>query len=599
MRAQWTEAELQKVLAQSEQMLAAITSILIGVDQDGGITIWNAPARRAFGLEREDVMGMRLAECGLSWDWPSVMGAIAECGATQRPARADDVRYVRDGSERFLGITINPVCGHSDVPLGFLLLAADTTERRRTEEALREREATLRRSNSVLQAQQEAGPDGILIVDENRHIVSFNRRFREMWGVPAILTESGDDHRVLSNVLAQMRDPDEFMAKVQHLYEHPTETSRDELHLTDWRVFDRYSGPVAGEDGQHFGRLWYFRDITERKILESQLAQAQKLESIGQLAAGVAHELNTPIQYVGDNARFLQNSFADLTGLLGAYGALADAARSGPVSPALVEEVDAAAESADLEYLLDEIPNAITQSLEGVGRVAAIVRAMKEFSHPGSTHKTAVDLNRAIESTATVARNEWKYVADLVTDFAPDLPPVPCLPGELNQVFLNIIVNAAHAIGDVVGDGAGGKGTITVTTRPVPAEAPSHAEVRIADSGTGIRPEVISKIFDPFFTTKEVGRGTGQGLSIAHGIVVEKHGGTIACESEVGRGTTFIIRLPLAGDGGGADPCSVCGRRGPHPERPPADAAAPAPRVGDGFCRRRRGGPGGAGAGRV
>ena len=442
---------------------------------------------------------------------------------------------------------------------GFCCSPADITERRRTEEALREREATLRRSNSVLQAQQEAGPDGILIVDEGRHIVSFNRRFREMWGVPAGLTEGGDDHRVLSHVLAQMRDPDEFMAKVQHLYEHPTETSRDELHLTDGRVFDRYSGPVAGEDGQHFGRLWYFRDITERKRLESQLTQAQKLESIGQLAAGIAHELNTPIQYVGDNTRFLQDSFADLRGLLRAYGALADAARSGPVPAALVEEVDAAAESADLEYLLDEIPNAITQSLEGVGRVAAIVRAMKEFSHPGTAHKTAVDLNRAIESTATVARNEWKYVADLVTDFDPDLPPVPCLPGELNQVFLNIIVNAAHAIGDVVGDGAGGKGTITVTTRAVPAGAPTHAEIRIADSGTGIRPEILSKIFDPFFTTKEVGRGTGQGLSIAHGIVVEKHGGTIACESEVGRGTTFLIRLPLAGKGAARDPCAVRG----------------------------------------
>ena len=150
--------------------------------------------------------------------------------------------------------------------------------------------------------------------------------------------------------------------------------------------------------------------------------------------------------------------------------------------------MEAAAESADLEYLLDEIPNAIAQSLEGVGRVAAIVRAMKEFSHPGTAHKTAVDLNRAIESTATVARNEWKYVADLVTDFDPDLPPVPCLPGELNQVFLNIIVNAAHAIGDVVGDGAGGKGTITITTRALPAGVPTHAEIRIADTGHGHPP---------------------------------------------------------------------------------------------------------------
>ncbi|MFC1735778.1 sensor histidine kinase, partial [Candidatus Hydrogenedentota bacterium] len=173
--------------------------------------------------------------------------------------------------------------------------------------------------------------------------------------------------------------------------------------------------------------------------------------------------------------------------------------------------------------------------------VASIVRAMKEFSHPGTDEKTAVDLNRAIENTITVARNEWKYVADVNTEFEPDLPLVPCLPGEFNQVILNLLVNAAHAISDVVGDGSSGKGTITITTRA----KGGFAEIEIGDTGGGIPDRARERIFDPFFTTKEVGKGTGQGLAIAHNVIVDKHSGAITFESEEGKGTTFHIRLPL------------------------------------------------------
>jgi signal transduction histidine kinase len=188
-----------------------------------------------------------------------------------------------------------------------------------------------------------------------------------------------------------------------------------------------------------------------------------------------------------------------------------------------------------------EIPKAIQQSLEGVERVATIVRAMKEFSHPGTGQKSAVDLNHAIESTITVARNEWKYVAEVVTHFEPTLPQVPCLAGEFNQVVLNLIINATHAIADVVGDGAKGKGLITITTR----QDKSWAEIRIQDTGAGIPEKIRNRIFEPFFTTKGVGKGTGQGLAISRSVIVDKHGGTIAFESQVGKGTTFIIRLPI------------------------------------------------------
>ena len=275
--------------------------------------------------------------------------------------------------------------------------------------------------------------------------------------------------------------------------------------------------------------------------MEVQLRQALKLESIGQLAAGIAHEINTPTQYIGDNTRFVQDAFKDLLGLLEHYEKLLAANKAGAVSTELVAEVEAAIAKADLSYLTEEIPKAIAQSLQGVERVTKIVRAMKDFSHPGSDEKTPLDLNKAIDSTITVARNEWKYVAELVTDFDPGLPPVPCLPAEFNQVILNLIVNAAHAISDVVGDGSKGKGNIHVSTR----RDGEWVEIRVRDTGTGIPEKARAKIFDPFFTTKAVGKGTGQGLAIAHAVVVEKHGGAISFETETGKGTTFIIRLPL------------------------------------------------------
>ncbi|MBU1676568.1 GAF domain-containing protein [bacterium] len=281
-------------------------------------------------------------------------------------------------------------------------------------------------------------------------------------------------------------------------------------------------------------------DISRRKKLECQLRHAQKLEAIGQLAAGVAHEINTPTQYVSDNTNFLKEVFGEIQPVLKKLGELANADQSRPIPTELIAELRVETERADLDYLTEEIPRAIHQTLEGIERISKIVRAMGEFSHP-SMDKTATDINRGIESTITVAINEWKYVAEIVTELDPQLPLVPCIPGDLNQVVLNMVVNAAHAIADVVGDGSGGKGTITISTRQVD----EWAEIRISDTGTGIPEDIRDRIFHPFYTTKEIGKGTGQGLSIAHAVVVHKHQGTLTVESEVGKGTTFLIRLPM------------------------------------------------------
>ena len=274
----------------------------------------------------------------------------------------------------------------------------------------------------------------------------------------------------------------------------------------------------------------------ERRHLESRLVQAQKLESLGTLAAGIAHEINTPTQYIGDNLRFVIESFEDLEAVFASYGKLREVARGQvPLAEALAA-VEAAIESADLDYLLEELPKAMSQSLEGVQQVTSIVQAMKEFSHPGSKAKEAVDLNRAIENALAVSRNSWKHVAELETELDGELGPVSCVAAEINQVLLNLIVNAAHAM-----EGGEAKGSLKISTR----RCEGFAELRIADSGHGIPLQIQERIFEPFFTTKDVGKGTGQGLAIVRDIVVTKHGGEISLESSPGEGTCFTLKLPL------------------------------------------------------
>ncbi len=281
------------------------------------------------------------------------------------------------------------------------------------------------------------------------------------------------------------------------------------------------------------------QNITELRRLEHELAAAQKLESVGRLAAGVAHEINTPVQFVADNVQFVRSSLTDINSVIQRYRDLRQAIQSGADVGAAVEAAVAAESAADLDYIVENAPLALDSAIDGLGRIATIVRSMKEFAHPDQAKKTAADLNQAIQSTLVIARNEYKYVAEIDTDFG-ELPPVQCYLGEINQVVLNLLVNAAQAIADVVKD-TGSMGKLTVRTRLDEDEV----EISIGDTGAGIPETVRDKIFDPFFTTKPIGKGTGQGLAIAHSVIVNKHGGKLRFESECGTGTTFFIRLPI------------------------------------------------------
>jgi signal transduction histidine kinase len=285
--------------------------------------------------------------------------------------------------------------------------------------------------------------------------------------------------------------------------------------------------------------------LAQLRGTQAKLIQAQKLEAIGQLAAGIAHEVNTPTQYVSDNTAFALRAVTGLAAALQATLSVVQAAKEGAVNPELIQAADAAMTKGKVAYLLKQLPRALEQSQEGLGRIATIVQAMKEFSHPSGAEKRPVNLREAIETTIAVARNEWKYVAEVRLDMPADLPLVPVLRNEFNQVILNLIVNAAHAIGDVTAGGSEGKGTIHISGRV----AGDHVELRIADTGAGIPEAARAKVFEPFFTTKAVGKGTGQGLAIAYSVVVDKHQGSISFETEIGRGTTFIITLPLVAAG--------------------------------------------------
>jgi PAS domain S-box-containing protein len=434
-------------------------------------------------------------------------------------AKVSVARVLLGGIEAFLIVLRHPS-------------SAEHAERRRVETALVDREARLR---AILDGVAE----GIVTVDEQGNVEALNASGQRMlgWslsevvGQPVNVVLGGDIRQRLLRLSTSTTAECVTPASVELSVSRRT-AGAVRLELTAAECTLRDQRMIVG----------IFRDIGARKQLELELRQAQKLESVGRLAAGVAHEINTPIQYVGDSIRYIAEVFSDTQKLMAKYREVLSRLTNSSGHEA-IDEIRKAEQDADLTYSEVQLPKAFAGALDGVSRIASIVSAMKEFAHPDHEEKGMADLNRALVSTLAIARNEYKYVADVETEFG-ELPPVECHLGELNQVFLNLLINAAHAISDVVGQ-SGNRGRIRVRTA---IERNGMVRVEIGDTGCGIPPAIRDRVFDPFFTTKEVGHGSGQGLAIARSIVVDKHQGSLTFESEVGTGTTFTILLPVTSD---------------------------------------------------
>lgn len=532
---------IEDTLLQTNRFLKSILDSpsdisIISTDLKGKVLFWSKGAEKMLGYRTEEMIGRKTDI--LYPDQKSQLAtkeAIAFILKHKRGVSGEVQEIRKNGEKIWVKLTLSPKLDETGDVIGILGVGENISQRKAAETALRESEE---RSRMIIDTASEA----FISIDENNLVSDWNKKAEEIFG--------WSREEALSENVADLIVPDKYLeahkngiARFRARKDAPALSRRVEitaLHRDGHEFPIELSLSSLSHNGVYIFNA-FITDITQRKLAQIEQAHAQKMESIGQLSAGIAHEINTPMQYVGDNIHFLDSCFSDLLKVVNEYDKLLQAGRQGEIPPELIEAVETAAQQADLAYLAEEIPQAIGQSLEGVSRVTKIVGAMKEFSHPGAEEKKLVDINRAVETTVTVAKNEWKYVANAVLDLDPDLPMVPALVNDVHQVVLNLIVNAAHAIADVVGKNEDAKGTIKISTR----QNENWVEIRVQDSGTGIPPEIRPKIFDPFFTTKVVGKGTGQGLSLCHAMITKRHNGSISFETEVGQGTTFIVRLPI------------------------------------------------------
>ncbi len=408
-------------------------------------------------------------------------------------------------------------------------------ERRRAVKTSESTERLRITSPSELTEQVLAAISSVLIVTDARgRVLRWNLAAERTFGLPAAAVFGKPLREVFAGVL-----PPDTVERICDVEAHTSGTRFDDVPYQSQDARTKLLGltvsRLADHSGAAAGVIVMGADITGRRTLEAQLAQSQKLESIGQLAAGIAHEINTPTQYVADNLRFLSNGVLQIVEVLRWVTKLP----SDRLDPE--HELRRLIESMDAEFLIEEMPSAVEQALDGVERIAHIVAAMRKFSHPGSEEKTLTDINELVRNVSTVSRNEWRYTAELVLELADDLPLVPCFPADLGQVVLNLIVNAIHALQERQQEDPGRTNLITIRTQVVEG----GVELRVEDNGTGVPLAVQSRVFDPFFTTKEVGRGTGQGLSISRTAIVKKLGGSLTYENTPGGGATFVIRLPV------------------------------------------------------
>ena len=454
-------------------------------------------------------------------------------------AREEKVQAPQSGENLWLRTMKVPLRGNGSDIVGLVVQRTDITQSKSLERKLVQLESIVNDSTSIALLIECSQNWPIAFISEN--VFQFGYTAMELY-----------DGKVSFFDLIHKEDRE----RIRTDYESMVNDGIREM-VREYRITTR-SGIVRWIEDRRkllrnpLGRITHLQgiltDITRRKLdeekhklMDVQLRQAQKLEAIGQLAAGIAHEINTPVQFIGDNIRFLHDVCEQIGPLMNVLSDFKSASTQVKAGPEMINRITGAVEPMDVDFLQEEMPQAIFQTSDGVRRISEIVRAMKEFSHPGAAGYSLIDINHTLENAVTVSRNEWKYVADIETDLDPSLPLVPCLATQLNQAILNILVNAAQAIGESVNKGKSERGKIGISTR----KSQDFVTIQISDTGPGIPDKIRERVFEPFFTTKDVGKGTGQGLTIAYDVVTRLHHGKLGFESKTGEGTTFTIQLPL------------------------------------------------------
>jgi two-component system, NtrC family, sensor kinase len=527
-------AELTTRNARLEGMFMAAKIGMALTDREGRWVLVNPALCSMLGYSRDELEGRHFLEITHPGDRVESERAFEPVRDGKRNDAEVEKRYVaRDGSAILVKITASAFGDWIDGRRVQVAQIENITARRRAEEELRRSEERWR---TLLAEVREI----VTLVDADGRISYVSPSLKRWLGYEPELVIGHDivegTHRedvpVLADALARCTPA------------QPMSLSRRVMASDgSWRTME--STIVSLRDDSRVGALLITsRDVTDRVALEQERERldldrrvSQRLEAVGQLASGIAHEINTPLQFVGDSVAFLREATDELLKLAGLYRETLYGDAPVPVEERRRKMREAEAD-ADIDYLCERIPVATQRTLDGIERVRSIVQAMKRFSHDSGTAFAPADLNDALETTLAVSRNEYKYVADVVTEFG-ELPPVECNIGELNQVFLNLVLNAAQAIQDHVGN-SGERGTIRIGTRLEGSEV----VVEIADDGPGIPVELQERIYEPFFTTKEVGRGTGQGLALARS-TIDRHAGLLQCSSVPGAGATFTIRLPV------------------------------------------------------
>ena len=540
--------EMATSLAESEEKFRTLAGsaqdAFVMLDDQDRIIFWNRAATSIFGYTEQEISGVKFHERMV----PERLHAAYREGFTLFTTKGDGpvngkviemTTLRRNGTEFPIELSVAAV--HLREKRVIIAVIRDITSRLRSQEILL-------RSEDRLNLALEAARMGTWELDLVAGTIWRSRLHDHIFGYDAPLADWSLEV-FFKHVVPEDRE------MIQCKIANPSETGVVQSECRILRASDgelrwiNLEGKIYRDEQNKAVRMMgIVVDITEekqaeqeRQLSEAQSSLSQKLESVGRLASGVAHEINTPMQFITDNTQFLKRSMTSLIDVLAAYRAVNGSVAAGQKPDEALALARTAEETNELEYLLGEIPRTFDETMSGLQRVTHIIKSLKEFSHPNTTAKSPADLNKAINTTIAVSRHEWKYVAEIVTELDPDLPMIPVCIDEMNQVMLNLIVNAAHAIGDALKQRGEAKGVITLRTK----QEGNSVLVEVQDNGTGIPESAQSHIFEPFFTTKGVGKGTGQGLAIIRTIVVKNHGGTISFTTAPGKGTVFHIHLPM------------------------------------------------------